>query len=167
MRSRELFVRILDALQAIAVTLWAGVLWVTGLLVAPLLFRTLDDRTLAGTLAGRLFEVTAFVGLVCGLCILIIWFVRRRAREPQNYLAWLVVAMLILALVGQFGIQPVLAAIREQVHPQPVMESALGSRFAFWHVVATVLYLVQCLLAAALVILQRAPVDRRSNALTR
>ena len=166
MRSRELMVRILDALQAIAVTLWVGALWTSGLLVAPLLFQTMDDRAVAGTVAGRLFEVTAFVGLVCGLCILIICFALRRARASQNYLAWLVVAMLVMALVGQFGIQPVLAAIREQVHPQPVMESVLGSRFAFWHVVATVLYLVQCLLGAALVILQRAPVDRRSNALT-
>ena len=148
--------RVLDALQAIAITLWVGALWTSGLLVAPLLFQTLSDRTLAGTVAGRLFEVTAFIGLVCAVCILIIWFVRRRTRESQTYLAWLVVAMLVLALIGQFGIQPVLAAIREQVHPQPVMESALGTRFAFWHVAATVLYLVQCLLGAALVVSSRA-----------
>jgi hypothetical protein len=79
-----------------------------------------------------------------------------RAPAHARITAWLVVAMLVLALVGQFGIQPVLAAIREQVHPQPVMESALGPRFAFWHIAATVLYLVQCLLGAALVVSSRA-----------
>ncbi|UCH46479.1 MAG: DUF4149 domain-containing protein [Betaproteobacteria bacterium] len=147
-------VRFLDAVQAIAVTLWVGALWTSGLVVAPLLFQTLSDRTLAGTVAGRLFEVTAFIGLACGISILIICFVRRRARAAQRYLAWLVAAMLVLVVIGQFGIQPVLAAIREQVHPQPVMDSALGPRFAFWHMAATLLYLCQCLLGAALVIMQ-------------
>lgn len=148
--------RFLDALQAIAVTLWVDALWTSGLLVAPLLFQTLADRTLAGTVAGRLFELTATIGLVCAACILIIWLVRRRRRESQNNLAWLVVAMLVLAVAGQFGIQPVLAGIREQVYPQPVMESVVAARFAFWHVTATVMYLVQCLLGAALVVLSRA-----------
>lgn len=159
-------VRVLDALQAIAVTLWVGALWASGLLVAPLLFQTLADRTLAGTVAGRVFEVTSFIGLLCGVCILIIWFVRRRKQGSQNTVLWLVIAMLVMTLVGQFGIQPVLAGIREQVYPQPVMQSAQGARFAFWHMAASGLYLVQCLLGAALVILQRAPVDRRSNAST-
>lgn len=154
--------RFLDALQAIAITLWVGALWTSGLLVAPLLFQTLADRTLAGTVAGRLFELTAAIGLVCAACILIIWLVRRRRRESQNNLAWLVVAMLVVAVVGQFGVQPVLAGIREQVHPQPVMESAVAARFAFWHVTATVMYLVQCLLGAALVVLSRATGQGRS-----
>ena len=65
--------------------------------------------------------------------------------------------MLVLASFGQFGIQPLLADLREQAYPQAVMESAFGSRFAFWHVVATVLYLGQCLLGLALVIMQRGP----------
>ncbi len=148
--------RFLDALQAIAITLWVGALWTSGLVVAPLLFRTLSDRTLAGTVAGRLFELTSMIGLVCAVCILIIWLVRRRSRESHNSLAWLVVAMLILALIGQFGVQPLLATMREQVYPQPVMESVVAARFAFWHVTATVMYLVQCLLGAALVVLSRA-----------
>ena len=148
--------RFLDAVQEIAITLWVGALWTSGLLVAPLLFQTLSDRTLAGSVAGRLFELTAAIGLVCAVCILIIWVVRRRRRESQNYRAWLVVAMLVLTLIGQFGIQPVLATMREQVYPQPVMESALGARFAFWHTAATVVYLFQCLLGAALVVLSRA-----------
>lgn len=150
-------VRLLDAVQAIAVTLWVGVLWTSGLVVAPLLFETLDDRTLAGNIAGRVFELTAWIGLVCGVCILFIWFVLRRRRGSNHAVLWLVIAMLVLTLVGQFGIQPVLAAMREQVHPQPVMQSALSARFAFWHVVASLIYLAQCLLGAALVIMRTAP----------
>ena len=46
---------IADALQSIAVTLWVGGLWAIGLIVAPLLFHTLSDRSQAGTLAGQFF----------------------------------------------------------------------------------------------------------------
>jgi hypothetical protein len=67
---------------------------------------------------------------------------------------WLVLAMLVLALVGHFGIQPVLAQLKAEVWPRSVMESALRDRFAAWHGVAGGLYGLQCLLAAALVLLQ-------------
>ena len=144
--------RVLDAVQAIAVTVWVGALWTSGLVVAPLLFEMLDDRTLAGSVAGRVFELTAWIGLVCGACILFIRFVFRRRRGLHNSVLWLVIAILVLALIGQFGIQPLLAGIREQAYPQPVMQSVLGARFAFWHAVATLIYLAQCLLGAALVV---------------
>ena len=146
-------VRVLDAVQAIAITLWVGALWTSGLLVAPMLFRMLDDRTLAGSIAGRLFETTTFVGLACGTCILIVWFFRQRGRMAHHYyLPWLVVAMLALALASQYGVQPELADLREQAYPQPVMQTALGDSFAKWHMVAGMLYVAQSLLGAGLVI---------------
>lgn len=145
--------RLLDAVQAIAVTFWVGALWTSGLLVAPLLFRMLDDPTLAGTIAGSLFSTTTLIGVACGTCILIVWFLRQRGQTPQHYyLAWLVVAMLAIALIGQYGIQPVLVSLREQAYPQPVMQTAFADSFARWHMVAGILYLVQCLFAAGLVI---------------
>lgn len=145
--------RFLDAVQAIAVTFWVGALWTSGLLVAPLLFRMLDDRTLAGTIAGSLFATTALIGLACGACILIVWFLCQRGRAPHHHvLAWLVVAMLAVALIGQYGIQPVLTNLREQAYPQPVMQSIFADSFARWHMVAGILYLAQSLLGAGLVI---------------
>ncbi len=152
--------RVLDAVEAIAVTFWVGALWTSGLIVAPLLFRLLDDRTLAGTIAGSLFELTTFIGLACGACVLVIWFSRQRGRAAQQrrsiqfYILSLVVAMLALALAQQYGLQPVLAAMREQAYPQPVMQSALGERFAAWHMVSALLYLAQCALGAGLVVLR-------------
>jgi hypothetical protein len=46
-------------LQAVAVTLWVGGLWAIGFLVAPSLFHALDDRALAGDLAGRFLTLIA------------------------------------------------------------------------------------------------------------
>lgn len=149
-------IRLLGAIQSIAVTLWVGALWTTGLLTAPLLFEMVPERTLAGTVAGRLFETVAFIGLACGAFILLICWLRRRLRAPLHYhVVWLVLAMVVITLIGQFAIQPVLAALREQVHPQPVMQSAFSGSFAAWHAAAGILYVVQCLLGAGLVISNR------------
>ena len=60
--------------------------------------------------------------------------------------------MLCLVLIGQFVLQPVMAELRAQAYPQEVMRSALGNTFAAWHAVARIIYLVQCLLGAVLVI---------------
>jgi hypothetical protein len=143
----------LDAVQAIAVTFWVGALWTSGLVVAPLLFRMLDDRTLAGTIAGSLFSTTTLIGIACSACILTVWLLRQRGQTPHHYyLVWLVVAMLAFALIGQYGIQPVLASLRDQAYPQPVMRSAFADSFARWHMLAGILYLAQSLLGAGLVI---------------
>jgi len=147
--------RLLEAVQALAITFWVGTLWSTGLLVAPLLFLVLDDRTLAGTVAGRVFEVTALAGLVCGALLLAVFVLMRRAGAFRQMAFWVVIALLALVLIGQFGLQPVMASLREQAYPQPVMSSALGSSFAAWHAAAQVIYLLQCLLGAALVISRR------------
>ncbi len=66
--------------------------------------------------------------------------------------------MVILTVVGQFGVQPILAGLREQALPRQVMEGVLRDRFATWHGVASILYVIECALGAALVLLQaRAP----------
>lgn len=146
--------RLLESVQALAVTFWIGALWSSGLLTAPLLFAVLDDRTLAGTVAGRVFEATAYTGLACGVLILAVAVLKSRAAVFRQTAFWLVIVLLALVLIGQFGLQPVMASLREQAFPQPVMDSALGSRFAAWHAAAEVNYLLQCLLGAALVVLR-------------
>jgi hypothetical protein len=149
--------RLLVATQSIAVTLWVGALWTSGLLVAPVLFNVLEDRALAGLIAGRVFNVTALVGFVCGVVVLVscCWQLRRRAF--RHMVPWLVLLMLLCAVVGQYGIQPVLAGLREQAAPAPVMQSPFGASFMLWHRVAEALYLLQCLLGVALVARYRNP----------
>ena len=54
-----------DKLQFVAITLWVGGLWAIGYIVAPSLFAHLDDRALAGMLAGKMFTLMAYIGLGC------------------------------------------------------------------------------------------------------
>lgn len=145
--------RLAEALQAVAATLWVGGLWVTGYMVAPVLFSTLPDRSLAGLLAGKLFGLMAWVGIGCALYLLLFRFARHGAAAFRQAVLWVLLLMLALVCAGEFGVQPVMAALKAQALPQQIMESVLRDRFAAWHGVSSGLYVIQSLLGIALVIL--------------
>jgi len=144
--------RFFSALDHIAVALWAGGLWIVGYLVAPLLFLKAPDRQVAGQLAGQMFAAMAFVGLGCAAYVLVFRLARQGFSAMKQALFWVVVLMAALAVAGHFGVQPILASLKAQALPREVMESVLRDRFATWHGVASILYLIESLLAVALVL---------------
>ena len=103
--------KLLPATERILLTLWVGSLWVAGFVVAPLLFAELDDRALAGNVAGSLFTVTSYIGLVCGSLLLVINSV---SFWRINWRAVVIVCMLLLVVIGQFVVTPMVADLRVQ-----------------------------------------------------
>ncbi|HEX5464048.1 MAG TPA: DUF4149 domain-containing protein [Burkholderiales bacterium] len=146
--------KLADALHPVAVTLWVGALWAIGGIVAPTLFEGLPGM-LAGALAGRLFTLTAYVGIGCGLYLLLFRFVRFGLRAFGQLFFWIVLVMLLLTLAGHFGIQPILEHLKAEALPRDVMRSVLRDRFSAWHGVSGTLYLIQSALGLTLVLLQR------------
>jgi MFS family permease len=142
-----------DALQSIAVTLWVGGMWVVGFVVAPLLFSRLGDRALAGLMAGKLFSVIAWIGIACATYLIVCRIARYRTGCFRQGFFWVALLMLMLVLAGQFGVQPVMEALKAQALPKEVMESVLRDRFMTWHGVASVLYIIQSALGLVLVVL--------------
>ena len=140
-----------EAIYAIALTLWIGGLWAVGYLVAPTLFYTLVDRALAGMVAGKLFTLIAYVGIACAVYLLLYRLVRFGGASFKHAIFWIVLVLLILTLAGEFGVQPILASLKDQALPKGVMESVFRDRFAAWHGVASVLYLIQSVLGILLV----------------
>lgn len=145
--------RFAEALQSIAATLWVGAMWGIGYIVAPVLFSRLGDRALAGLIAGKLFSLIAWVGIACAVYLLLFRMVRYGGGVFKQGVFWIVLLMLALVCAGEFGIQPIMAALKEEALPKQVMESVLRDRFAAWHGVSSVLYIIQSLLGAALVVL--------------
>ena len=144
--------RLADALHDVALTLWVGGLWVIGYLVAPTLFATLsNDRQTAGLLAGRLFESMGWVGLACAVYLLLFVLLRVGTTALRRWNFWLLVLMLLLTAISLFGVQPLLAQLKADALPREVVESVLRNRFAAWHGVSSILYLVQTLLGLLLV----------------
>jgi hypothetical protein len=143
-----------DLLALWAATLWVGGLWAVGYLVAPALFHHLDDRMLAGMLAGKMFAYMAWVGLACGAWLLVFRLSRFGAAAMKQSFFWIAILMLVLTVAQYWGIQPVMQEIKDMAMPKDVMESLFRDRFATWHGISSVVYLIQSLLGLALVVKQ-------------
>lgn len=146
--------RFWGALYSLGISIWVGGLLAIGYLAAPILFAQLSDRTLAGNLAGAMFSAVAWVGIACGTYLLVFLLATKGWRAVKVGVFWIVLIMLGLTLAGHFGIQPILAQLKADALPRQVMESALRDRFATWHGVSSILYLLQSLLGVALVVQQ-------------
>ena len=138
-------------IRSLVITSWVGSLWTVGYLVAPTLFITLSDRVLAGTIAGRLFRVEAWLSLVAGAFLLLLFLLRGASNPPYRVMFKLVAAMVLCTLIGYFALQPFMAALREAA-AGGAMEGAARTRFGLLHGVASAIYLVQSLLGIMLVL---------------
>lgn len=127
-------------------------MWAIGYLAAPVLFASLGDRQLAGMVAGKLFALIGWVGLGSAVYLLLFLLFRWRGRFFASGVFWLVLVMALAAAASQFGIQPLMAQLKADALPREVMESVLRDRFATWHGVSSILYLVQSLLGLWLVV---------------
>jgi hypothetical protein len=141
-------------LSLIIITLWAGALWTTGI-SAYVLFDSLQDKQMAGMLAGKLFTVVSYIGMVSAFYLLIQRLVQDGTTALKQVFFWAVFLMLLLILAGHFGIQPILAGLKAQALPADVMQSVFADRFRTWHGVASVAYLLECLLALVMVLKSR------------
>ncbi len=144
--------RISEALYLFSITLWAGGLWAIGYLAAPVLFSQLGDRQLAGMVAGKLFALIGWIGLGAAAYLLVFLFGRWGTRVFRLAGLWLVLLMAAMAAVQLFGIQPLMEQLKLDALPREVMESVLRDRFATWHGVSSILYLVQSVLGLWLVV---------------
>lgn len=144
----------LDKFALILITLWVGALWTTGA-TAYVLFHTLSDRQLAGQLAGTFFTYVSYVGLFAGFYLLIQRLLSYGTAALKQGFFWAVFVMLLLVLAGHFGIQPLLAQLKASAFPSDVMQSVFASRFKTWHGVASIAYVVECLLGFVLVLRAR------------
>lgn len=135
----------------IIITLWVGALWATGF-SAYILFDALQDKQLAGNLAGKLFTIVSYLGMASAFYLLIHRLTELGTGALKQSYFWATFAMLLLVLAGHFGIQPILAQLKTDALPNDVMHSVFASRFSTWHGVVSVAYLVECLLGFVLVL---------------
>jgi len=143
-----------DKFTLIVITLWIGALWATGA-VAYVLFDALQDKQLAGQLAGKLFTYVAYLGLFAGFYLLIQRLFGFGLLALKQGYFWAVLVMLLLVLAGHFGIQPLLAQLKANAFPGDVMQSMFASRFKAWHGVASIAYMLQCVLGFIVVLRAR------------
>lgn len=128
----------------ILLTLWVGALWAIGYIAAPILFTVLDDRQLAGKLAGEMFHIVSYIGLVSGIFLL----VSVLKRMGLQWRAWVLIVMLVLVATGEFVLQPMMESLKLQ---GLIEGSEAKKQFGMLHGIASTLYMLESLLGLALV----------------
>lgn len=144
--------RFAEILYLLALTCWIGGMLAVGYLVAPVLFAELSDRMLAGNLAGRMFTWMAYVGLGSGAYVLLFLLFRNGWTAFKSATLWLTLLVMGCVAAGHFGIQPIMQHLKDAALPAEVMQSVFRDRFATWHGVSSVLYLVQSVLGVILLV---------------
>lgn len=136
-------------------TLWVGSLWTIGYLVAPTLFATLPDQRLAGTIAGSLFRIEAWLSLACALLLgLLAWRFSADVDAAMRK-SWLrlIGLMLVCLLIGYFGLQPFMEALRTSAAAAGgVMDTDARTKFSVLHGIASGFYLAQSVLGVLLIL---------------
>ena len=140
-----------QGLSSLVLVIWIGSLLTLGAVAAPVLFSVLEDKQLAGMLAGRMFSVGAWVGITAGVYLLLYRLICDGATALKSSFFWLVFIMLLLTLAGHFGVQPILQNLKNQALPLAVMQSVFADRFAQWHGISRILWIIQSVLGVVLV----------------
>jgi hypothetical protein len=135
--------------------LWAGSVWAVSYLAAPSAFAVLDS-TQAGSVVGVMLTRLAWLSLLCApLLAVLVACSRELERKRRRWLYALIAAMLACSLAVYLGLQPMMAAIRAAAGPAGVRASPQWGTFAALHGVSQLLYLVESVLGAMLVVKAR------------
>lgn len=138
---------ILAGSERLLLTVWIGVVWGVGYVAVPVLFATLEERTLAGVLAGRMFHLVSYLGLAAGSLLATMRLLR--LGTWRDWRLAVIAAMLLSVLLGEFVLQPQMAALKAD---GPVLEGTeRAASFARLHGAASLLYLFTSLGGAVLV----------------
>jgi hypothetical protein len=140
--------KVINSIQSLVLTIWMGSQWSIGYIAAPVLFATLDDRSLAGSLAGKMFLIVAIIGLCAAVILMATHFIVEKAYGLRQWRFWVLLSMLVLVAVGLFVVQPMIADVKA-IGLEPGSEAA--KTFGKLHGVSSVLYLIVSLLGALLV----------------
>lgn len=121
--------------EALLQTLWVGALWTVGYLVAPALFRHLDNPAVAGRVAGEMFTIVTWLSMACGGLLLAAVARERAPRRGAILRAATIMSMMALLAAAEWLVRPLMEAAR-------LPDGTPGEGFAALHGVSAVLYLI-------------------------
>ncbi|WP_051710148.1 DUF4149 domain-containing protein [Andreprevotia chitinilytica] len=128
----------------ILTALWIGGMWIIGLLVAPVLFKSLDNGA-AGMVVGKLFHAIGWVGIVAGVYLFVYWLYVDGLRAFQGAKLWLLIGMLTCTLINQFAVFPIISGIKPGI--SNAATGLFGGGLEQWRTISALIYLVQSVMA--------------------
>lgn len=118
---------------------WMGSLWTICAVVATGLFAFLDDRHLAGTIAGEFFHIATWLGLA--FAVLLAVLLRLAGQVTRPLMGWIALAA-APPLANEIGLLPVMESARV---------AGNMALFGSLHLVSVVLFAIAGIATLALV----------------
>ena len=116
-------------LMFLSLTVWIGGIIFLSFVEAPTAFHVLPSRHMAGTIVGHSLGILHWMGLFSGVVFLgssmLLSSLTTGTAKPLAVRHILIVLMLLLTAVSQFGISPKMAALRAQYGSHPFLPSLL------------------------------------------
>ncbi len=134
--------------ERILLTLWIGALWAIGFLAVPTIFAGLEERQIAGMLAGKMFTTLNYMGLFCGSLLLLSEGLRTESIK-RSLRFWILVVMLLIIAISEFGIQAQMAELKQA---GLTFGSQAAQTFGKLHFISTVLYIINSIAGFFLVL---------------
>lgn len=132
----------MNRVENVLLSLWIGAMVGIGYIAAPVLFKLLDDRSMAGRLAGQMFEIVAVAGLVIGLILVVTVAMSQKLDSLREWRFWVLGLMLVIVISSLFIVQPMMADLKAQ-GLTPGSDAA--RQFGMMHGVSSMLYLATTL----------------------
>jgi hypothetical protein len=116
-------------LQVLSFVVWIGGIIFFSFVEAPNLFKLLPTVALAGNVVGHSLAMLHYIGLVCGAVFLGASFLR--PSPVQKPMRMLILLMMFLTAVSQFGVTRQIHHLRETVGAVEVLPAKDAGRMAF------------------------------------
>ncbi len=129
----------LERLENLTLAIWVGSMMGVGYIAAPVLFSMLDDRQMAGMLAGKMFYIVMVVGLVSGSLLLSLRLRDVGMKVLAQWRGWLLLIMFACIAVSMFVLQPMIADVKAL---GLVEGSDAAKKFGMLHGISSLVYMV-------------------------
>lgn len=122
-------------LMLFSLAVWVGGIVFFGAVMAPTLFSTLPTRHLAGAVVTRSLTALHWIGIVAAVVFLVSSLLHsylvQGALHALSVRNVLIVLMLVITLLSQFGISPKMAALRAEMGEIDAVEAGDPRRLEF------------------------------------
>lgn len=130
--------------ENVLLSLWVGGMWAIGYIAVPVLFATIEDKSIAGAVAGRLFTISGWVGFVAASLLGLLWLIRLGGAAVKSPRFGVLLLALVLLLVNLLYVQP-------QIIEAHQIASTASQDFALLHRAAGVIYMLVSVIGLGLV----------------
>ena len=138
----------LQNLENLTLAIWVGCMIGVGYVAAPVLFSTLDDRQMAGMLAGKMFHIVTIIGLICGGVLLILRYRDMSINIFTQWRGWLLILMLVCVAASMFVLQPMITEVKALGITEG---SDAAKKFGMLHGISSLVYMVSVISGCILI----------------